>query len=74
MQVSGDIVRLGVAIKTAERNANKCRDKITAMETEQTEADAEKKVTVLLYLLSYRHSPLDPNRRQFISAQVLSGS
>ncbi|XP_037088683.1 LOW QUALITY PROTEIN: structural maintenance of chromosomes protein 4-like [Pollicipes pollicipes] len=41
-KVSGDIVRLGVAIKTAERNAAKCRDKIAAMETEQTEAEAEK--------------------------------
>ncbi|XP_043229658.1 structural maintenance of chromosomes protein 4-like isoform X2 [Amphibalanus amphitrite] len=41
-KVSGDIVRLGVAIKTAERNAVKCRDKIAAMETEQKEAEAEK--------------------------------
>ena len=47
--MGGDIVRLGVAIKTAERNAAKCRDKIAAMETEQTEAEAEKKVRKPLY-------------------------
>jgi len=41
-KVSSDIVKLGVAIKTAERNAAKCRDKLATMETELKEAEAEK--------------------------------